>query len=378
MKLVILCGALEPGQDGVGDYSRRLAEFCRLEGHQVLLVALNDSRVAPGQVVKSADEIRLSSALSWPEKSRLLNDTISRFQPHAISLQFVPFAFHPRGLCGRMIGALAPLTQLCPWEIMFHELWLGLNPSDPLKYRLLGWIQRRQILRLARQISPAVVHTQASVYVEVLRREKISAHLLPLFSNIPIAPPPDEADMENLLTSEGFLTASGWRTGRLIFVLFGSLHPEWNPQKMMQKLSGQNPIFLTIGKLGAKGREIWQRFASDYADQAAFADLGELPPGKISAVLQWADAGVAASPWNLIEKSGSVAAMIEHGLPVIVTRNDFLPSQNCLSDPAWATRLHPVWDPAFSVKKLTRRPTCARLPETGRQFLHDLSNLATA
>jgi hypothetical protein len=51
-----------------------------------------------------------------------------------------------------------------------------------------------------------------------------------------------------------------------------------------------------------------------------FLEKGELPTDLISSYLQSADFGVATSPLSLIGKSGSVAAMLEHGLPVVVSR----------------------------------------------------------
>jgi hypothetical protein len=51
-----------------------------------------------------------------------------------------------------------------------------------------------------------------------------------------------------------------------------------------------------------------------------FLDKGELPTVLISSYLQSADFGIATSPLSLIQKSGSVAAMLEHGLPVVVSR----------------------------------------------------------
>jgi hypothetical protein len=50
--------------------------------------------------------------------------------------------------------------------------------------------------------------------------------------------------------------------------------------------------------------------------------LGKQPANRVSEFLQEADFGIATSPWELIGKSGTVASMLEHGLPVIVNRDD--------------------------------------------------------
>jgi hypothetical protein len=45
MNIVFICGCLEPGVDGVGDYSRRLAgELIRM-GNKVQLISLNDYHI---------------------------------------------------------------------------------------------------------------------------------------------------------------------------------------------------------------------------------------------------------------------------------------------------------------------------------------------
>jgi hypothetical protein len=42
MKILFLTGSLEPGKDGVGDYTRLLANECGERGHEVFLLGLND------------------------------------------------------------------------------------------------------------------------------------------------------------------------------------------------------------------------------------------------------------------------------------------------------------------------------------------------
>jgi len=43
----------------------------------------------------------------------------------------------------------------------------------------------------------------------------------------------------------------------------------------------------------------------------------------VSQLLHAADFGIAAHPWALIGKSGAATAMLEHGLPVLVPRDDW-------------------------------------------------------
>ncbi len=372
MKLVILCGSLEPGKDGVGDYSRRLASYCRKQGNSVLLGSLNDSWIDSDNI--GTQEIRLAGSQPWSQRSATLQKVLTSFQPDFVSLQFVPYAYHGRGFCHEMATQLGAFAKKFHWHIMFHELWLGLNPTDSLKYKLFGWGQRRGVLQLARTLSPVLTHTHATAYAHFLKRENISAIRLPLFSNIDIEPEPDFTRFCELLERAGSDLTPLNRRQTFVIVFFGSLHPEWTPDLLMKKLAGKKLLFLTMGRLGQTGMQIWNDFAEGYATRAKFINLGELSASEISTALLFADAGVAASPWNLIEKSGSAAAMVEHGLPVLVTRNDFLPTEHLELVPTLAKHLHPIWKDHFSVDHLTKSAPSPRLPEIGSQFLADLHN----
>ena len=43
MNLLFVCTSLQPGRDGVGDYSRLLASACADAGHTCALLAINDT-----------------------------------------------------------------------------------------------------------------------------------------------------------------------------------------------------------------------------------------------------------------------------------------------------------------------------------------------
>ena len=89
--------------------------------------------------------------------------------------------------------------------------------------------------------------------------------------------------------------------------------------------------------------------------------------------MQLADFGLASSPWHLVGKSGSVAAMLDHGLPVIVTRDE-LPSASAFS-PSDDPLLHRC-DTTLAAKLvagLPRRPARDRVNDVVRDFLRNLT-----
>ena len=61
MKLLFLCGSFEPGQDGVGDYTRMLATELIQLGHQVSVIALNDQHIN-----ETVDSIQVINGNSLP------------------------------------------------------------------------------------------------------------------------------------------------------------------------------------------------------------------------------------------------------------------------------------------------------------------------
>jgi glycosyltransferase involved in cell wall biosynthesis len=108
--------------------------------------------------------------------------------------------------------------------------------------------------------------------------------------------------------------------------LFGAIHPEWDAETLIdridhvRKMAGRpSPLFILIGRNG--DQELRHRVGEECKHHGwGFLEKGELPTDLISSYLQSADFGVATSPLSLIGKSGSVAAMLEHGLPVVVSR----------------------------------------------------------
>jgi hypothetical protein len=76
-----------------------------------------------------------------------------------------------------------------------------------------------------------------------------------------------------------------------------------------------------IGRIGT-GEALWKKLAAEHDGAFQFCTLGEQPPEKIAAFFTQTDFGIATTPWSLIGKSATVAAMLDHGIPVIVNRDD--------------------------------------------------------
>jgi hypothetical protein len=169
MKIAYLCNTLEPGI-GLGDGTRRLAGESIRQGHPSIIIALNDPHISKPsfetQVVEgtSISVLRLPDNSPWSQRILEARKWLDTFNPEWISLQFVIFGFHPKGLCFGLGEKIAAINSKASWNVMFHELWLGLGENSSLKLRLWGSLQRIIIRDLIKRLRPRTVHTQADPY----------------------------------------------------------------------------------------------------------------------------------------------------------------------------------------------------------------------
>ncbi|OAM91347.1 hypothetical protein OH491_22645 [Termitidicoccus mucosus] len=397
MNLLFICTSLEPGRDGVGDYARLLAAACADAGHRCALLALNDPHITASAVsTQSAPPhalpvLRLSAGESWRARLVAARHFARDHAPDWLSWQIVPYGFHPKGVIPPSVRTLAAeLATGGRNHVMLHELWLGLSREEPPRHRLTGFLQRGPLLRLLRAISPDHTDTTNAAYQHALRRRHIPAALLPLFGNIPVATPLAHA------ADAGTLTA----------VLFGTIHPQFlatlppvrvsrsshrsvsSPRNLFVELASHARAtqrrlrILALGHNGEHARALAGRLASAFPPaDLAYETLGEKPAPEVSRILQAADLGIATHPWALLGKSGAVAAMLDHGLPVIVPRDDWRlrrgPSDIPAIDPL-AARLADLPVADFTAHLARRRPAKNSLPGVAEKFLAHLGQFSVA
>ena len=339
MRIAFLCGSQEAGRDGVGDYTTGFAEELRLQGHDVMVIGLRDKFVSETTFSERRTAggaipiLRLPSALPWAECIAQARTQLDRFDPEWVSLQFVCYTFHPKGLVHGLAGKLAPLLKGRKLHIMFHELWLCKELGWGWKQCAVGALQRFFIRCFVRASNPDVMQTSNATYAALLNRSGIPATELGLFGAVPIPPVSGKAWIEAQLRNA--LGAGYCREAVWLFGLFGALHAQWPPEPLLTRLhraaqaAGKKPVLLSIGRTGDAGSELWKRIAHDYADRFAFIRLGEQPTGHVSEYLSFLDCGIATTPRSIIGKSSTFISMLEHGLPVIVnhdcTAGEFTP-----------------------------------------------------
>jgi len=324
MKILFLCSSLRPGWNGVGDYTRRLAGELAARGHQCAMLALHE-KVYPGAHESPEDEPTrgvqefpgLDAALSWRERSARLRSLAGQFGPDVISLQYVPYGFHDKGLPvllpRRLAAAGGPAAA---WHIMFHELWTGITARSPWSHKVTGFVQRRIAKDLVRQLRPVAVHTSNPLYEELLRSAGITAGLLPLFGNI-ARDESQAAWMDDTLRQLGITGEN--RATWLVAGMFGSCHPDYPLERQVRRMAavagdaGRSLAILGIGAGIGLGPE-WEQRVRGVVPGSVVRHLGRQPAPRVSAFLSALDTGMACTPAEFVGKSGSAAAMVLHGV----------------------------------------------------------------
>ena len=313
MKCLFFCGSLEPGRDGVGDYVYRLTAELVRQGHEVSAIALNDPHL--NQEFSSNKELaigtvtilRLPASRPLDKRFARAKQWVDEFDADWLSLQFVPFAFHPKGLPFSLGKKLLNLSRGKLWHIMFHEVWIGLEKQAPVKHQLAGKLQQLIIKQLVLQLNPKVIHTHTQLYQIQLSNLGFTVHSLPLFGNIPVARSADNGDYASA-------------TKDISLVLFGGIHPGAPAKQLAQEVAEyaqREAIQATLILVGRCGSEAAHWVTAWQAAGLTVEVLGEQPAHTISKVLQQATLGLTTTPVALTEKSGTAAAMLEHGLPVL-------------------------------------------------------------
>jgi len=318
IKIVFICGSLEPGKDGVGDYTRRFSAELIIRGHQVVIVAINDRNLSQEFTGSQQFEditisvFRIPASVSQNERFKRAAGWIENFDPQWLSLQFVPFAFNKRGLPFGIGKLFQKLGKSRRWHIMIHELWVGMDREANFKFVLWGWVQMRLIQSMLKRIKFLRINTQTDLYLKMIGKIGFQSHYLPLFGNIPVA----------LSLKPGSACSELKETERKLisFVVFGGIHleaPIGQFAKELRIYGNEKCIDFKLRIIGRCGSD-QKRWVQEWEDEGLSVEVfGEQPNEFVSEVLSSSNMGISSTPIALIEKSGSFAAMREHGLNVI-------------------------------------------------------------
>jgi hypothetical protein len=271
--------------------------------------------------------LRLPGSLPWNERTALARKWLNTYNPEWISLQYVPFAFHPRGLAFDLADHLISISGPRPVHWMFHELWILWSFPLPLRQRLLGQAQKFGVRRCLKKVKPRAVATQLPIYQKELRKLGIAAEIHPLHGNIPVC---TKGDAKQWLSRQcASLKAPGTTTAGF----FGNILPTLDTGRLASQMAKLNVpkeklVMLLAGKVGDESARHWKILEQELKTTAGFHQLGELNEREASLYFSSLDFGLTSYPPELMQKSGSVAAMREHGLPVIACGSSAKKSTN--------------------------------------------------
>ena len=383
MKIAFIVGSLDPGCDGVGDYARALAAELIRQGHGACVISLADRRV--DIVAECSQEscgtavaaLRIPDSLPWEERVSVVRGFMQRAGVSHVSFQFVPYSYSPKGVIRAAVPFLLRVAEGRKIHVMFHELWIGNHIGARLKDRVVGALQRHYLLRFLRKLSPAVVHTTNPAYAAFLARDGIKVEILPLFGNISVAPDPGMSEALGLFRDAGIDLSTLGRPAHWVGGIFGSIHPEWNPDLFFSELAAvaarekKSVVIAGMGRFGAKGDQIWAETVRTWSDRFRFALLGPLEVERLSHVFRVLDFGISTAPWRNFGKSSVGASMTDHGLPVIATRDDWRPRLSAEVDygaRALLQRYEPGKLDDFPAFLARRREPASTCPSVAKRF----------
>ncbi|GAB3884752.1 glycosyltransferase family protein [Spirosoma agri] len=372
LNIVFLCPSLEPGRDGVGDYTRQLASELILQGHQVSLVALNDKALTDECMgVQTANGVSipvLRIPAIWSSKQRFerAKKWVDTIEPDWLSLQYVPFGFHNKGLTFGLGNYLKQLGCDRKWHIMFHELWVGMEQEASFKHKIWGLLQEALVYALLTKLDPSVVHTHTQLYQLSIAKGNSNVAILPLPSNIPVY-----SYNNQLLHKDKKLEST------ISFVIFGSVHHGAPVKEFASEVShfckstGLLAELVLIGKYSVEQ----QRWKKAWLDQAlSVIDTGEQPATKVSEALSNATFGITTTPFALVDKSSVVATMKAHGLPVICVSRPWKPRNSFILKLPTGILDYQVGNLKQYLLTQHSELKSYKLVEIVTQFLHDLHN----
>jgi hypothetical protein len=322
LRLLFICGSLESGKDGVGDYTIRIAEELAQRGCYVSVIAMYDRYIDHitlyTQTVNltSINCLRIPHKISIKEKFKALLAFVHQHNPEWISLQYVPFSFHDKGIPFRLSYYLKQLNKQVQWHIMFHELWIGTHGARDLKTILWRRLQKLIIKRLIFQLQPQLITTTIKKYLQLINVQ--NAKLLPLFGNIPLVMK-EESDI---------------RPDLIKVVIYGSVTScldEFRKQILwLKKLSLQlnrKISFVFIGNNGINKCRAEGIIKNEFGASSQ-KSIGFVSKDTVSCHLTTADLGISRADYTYLGKSGTTISMLEHGLPVLLKgKRPLLPNQ---------------------------------------------------
>ena len=279
--------------------------------------------------------LRIPSILPLRRRVDIASKALRDWQPDWVSIVIIVYNYNPKGIMIRELLLLPGLLADYPLHVQLHELWIGGSKHTwSFKDFLVGAVQRAILLMLLRRLSPAVLHTHIPYYQKLLRQGGITAGLFPLsIGNIPVSDRTAQHWLFPVIHQNGGPDLSVHRADWWLIGMFGGVAGDWPDADATRTLTfiaeiaaraRRQVIIASIGRAGDHGQGRIERWRDQFP-QIKFIVLGPKPENEVSQFFNSIDFGLTSYPVVVLGKSGSAAAMLEHGLPIIVSWGDIEP-----------------------------------------------------
>jgi hypothetical protein len=174
-----------------------------------------------------------------------------------------------------------------------------------------------------RRLAPDRLYTTNPAYRAMLAARGIDAEIVPQCGNIPLEPGDASSWLPAELAAAGFDPGPGGLSGLCLVGLFGGLYAGLDIPALLPALdsaarrSGRRLCVVAIGRQGPRAAD-WRRWQQAHGATYGFIALGERPTAVVSQFMNSLDLGIASTSLAQIGKSGSAAALREHGIPTLV------------------------------------------------------------
>jgi glycosyltransferase involved in cell wall biosynthesis len=334
MKVCFVSGPYRPGSCGISDYVNLLGAELAGQGHSVQ---------------------RRSS-----DSSDFFED-LSQNLPDAdfYSIQFAPYAFAKRGLSGKSLFRFARAIREKNAQVNFHEIWIGAYPKASWKEKIIGSWQKREILKFLKIARPRVIHASNPAALHRLKQEGVKAEFLYLFGNIPFHSADNQPD----------------EMPKLQVAFFGTLYEPFPYEllgKRLREISQECGEEVGLRIVGRQRDGIGLSKLMKMAQANGFNAIltGELSANEISREFQMCSLGISTTPYDVLGKSGATAAMLEHGLPILIHDDGDTPVENLFVP-------EPFHDQVFLLNEENQFGHLTKfMQKTARPFFNGVSHVA--
>lgn len=306
--VAFLTAEYPPQPGGVGDYTHQLALALRQQGQQVAVLT-GPPTSAPGQSSPSSLPGLQDPLVAWDWRCwAATRQALQTFRPAWLHIQYQTGAY-----------GMHPAINLLPWYlrqtfrvpivVTFHDL------RQPYLLPKASFLRRWVTLRLAKDAN-LVITTNAEDAQALQKLGQISSVVIPLASNIAVAPPAN-------YQREVWRAKLGLQPNETLLVYFGLLLRSKGVDLLLEALSHCATLPLRLLLIGGAQD---QAFAAEVVAQIKRLELtnrvfctGYVDAQTVSAHLLAADFAVLPFREGCSLRSGSLLAALSHSLPVLTT-----------------------------------------------------------